>query len=516
MIAWLEEVSTQIERLAQRYRYWLVGLWSLLYFTATFYRATHKLFWFDEIYTFYICHLSSMREVWHVTTHGLDYNPPLFYLLTRLTQNVAGQTELGTRLPEILGFWLFSVCLYKFVASRTTALAGLITMAFPAITTADYYAFEARPHGIVLGLGALALVSWQVAAEPSQRRWLPLALLAISLAGALLCHSYGFVVFTPIVAGEVFRFIRSRRPDWPMWFALTIGASAILVSIPLLHASQAYLPQTFAKRHATVFFAVYPHLLGPAMVVFCVAIALYCTHSYLRLAPQTLRQSTLRPWEFAAIIGSLFIPFVVAAVALVSHSPIQMRFSLFVVGGMACLLGLSLWRRAVSALLCLLVIMVLYVEHLREFRNGTFISEPASGTEIYVKRSELDDVYNWMRTDPHRDLPILLIGRVDFAELLFYAPPDIRSRLMYSESTWPHPGYLLLQKCCGAPGRPSNDLRSVFLAYSHTGSITYVRSLWRKGAQFSLEKASDHAYLWLVDYDPARALGKLEDESSLE
>ena len=50
--------------------------------------------------------------------HGADFNPPLFYLLTRTAQGLFGEgldCDATTRDRE--GVWLFGVCLFLFVAS---------------------------------------------------------------------------------------------------------------------------------------------------------------------------------------------------------------------------------------------------------------------------------------------------------------------------------------------------------------------------------------------------------------
>src|SRR5437764_172458 len=96
----------------RRYRYVLLIVFSGLYFLATFYRASRKLFWFDELFSLYISRLPDMASVWNVLKQGMDFNPPLFYALTRFAESLFGEGHIATRLPAILGFWIFCLCLF--------------------------------------------------------------------------------------------------------------------------------------------------------------------------------------------------------------------------------------------------------------------------------------------------------------------------------------------------------------------------------------------------------------------
>jgi uncharacterized membrane protein len=208
------------------------GFVSLLYFTDICLRASRKCFWFDELVTVYLCRLPDFHSTWAAVAHGVDFNPPLFYLLTRSSQRLFGEGLIATRLPEILAFWLFCVCLYFFVSRRVGRLAGFVAAALPFFTLAQYYAYEARPHAIVLGWCGLALVCWQRATE-GERRYLWLAAFGLSLAGALMSHVYAVYVVFPFVVAEIYRLLKNRRFEWGMIAAIVL---------PLILAATIYLP----------------------------------------------------------------------------------------------------------------------------------------------------------------------------------------------------------------------------------------------------------------------------------
>src|SRR6266508_1563014 len=138
----------------------------------------------DELYTFYISLLPSHSDIWSALSTGADQIPPFFYMITRASILLFGENHVSIRLPEVLGFWVMSLCLFQFVSKRSSALHGLVAMLFPLVTDAYYYAFEARPYGLVLGFGGTALLCWQAAAEGYYRK-LSLMGLALSLAAAI-------------------------------------------------------------------------------------------------------------------------------------------------------------------------------------------------------------------------------------------------------------------------------------------------------------------------------------------
>ena len=128
-----------------------IAVVSAVYFADIFLKASRKCFWSDELFTVYLCRLPTFKDTWTAVTHGVDFNPPLFYLLIRFAQRLFGEGLIATRLPAIVGVWLFCICLFLFVARRAGVTSGFIAGAFPFFTLAQYYAYEARAHGIVLG-----------------------------------------------------------------------------------------------------------------------------------------------------------------------------------------------------------------------------------------------------------------------------------------------------------------------------------------------------------------------------
>src|SRR5580698_6436619 len=67
-----------------------IVLVSIVYFTDIFLKASHKCFWFDELFAVYLCRLPTFTSTWSAVIHGADFNPPLYYLLTRGAERLFG------------------------------------------------------------------------------------------------------------------------------------------------------------------------------------------------------------------------------------------------------------------------------------------------------------------------------------------------------------------------------------------------------------------------------------------
>src|SRR5579859_6089196 len=83
--------------------------------------SVHRHLWYDELHTVYIAQATSVRQFID-EIRLLDLNPPLTYVLVRASMSVLGPTELGARLPAIIGYFLGSMGMFIFIARRVGAL----------------------------------------------------------------------------------------------------------------------------------------------------------------------------------------------------------------------------------------------------------------------------------------------------------------------------------------------------------------------------------------------------------
>lgn len=186
----------------------------------------------DEWFVFQTDTVSSISKLIEVQRHYPISLDPLFYhLLGHASTSLFGATAFAIRLPSLLGFLLMQVCLYAIAKRIAGNFAGFIAAAVLALTATLFYAQQARPYGVLLGLGALLLLAYQHCTRDTERTaWL--IALAVTLALALNTHYFAILLLLPLYAAELVRIVQRRRIDWPMIFAIGIGSAGVLLTLP--------------------------------------------------------------------------------------------------------------------------------------------------------------------------------------------------------------------------------------------------------------------------------------------
>jgi len=413
-------------------RYLLIGGLTVLYAVSTYVLAARKLMWNDELYTYYIALLPTMADVWAALMAGGEQLPPFFYVVTRASLALFGVNNLALRLPEMIGFWVMSWCLFIFVARRTSNLYGLVAATFPLVTGAYAYAYEARPYGLVLGFGALALLCWQSATIDYFRR-LSIFCLALSLAAALSSHYYGVFVVFPLALGEAMRTLKRHRVDAPVWAALGLAASPLLWHLPLIKQARAYSGAFWAPPIWLGIPDFYYNMLGSAVlpvVAMLFLAGIYATifrpaalaQNHAARAQNQLTGVAPPLHEVAAAFGFVVIPIICVVLAKLVTGAFTDRYAIPAIIGLSILVAFIAAKLFDTTALMAAAVVVCFV--------GWF-----GVLELKAVRTVSD---NWLNTtlqliesDSESGLPIVASDPHTFIELAHYAPPEIASRLVY-------------------------------------------------------------------------------------
>jgi hypothetical protein len=415
-----------------------VALVSIIYFTDVFLKASQKCFWFDELFTVYLCRLPSFKDTWAAVSHGADFNPPLFYLLTRGAQRLFGEGLIATRLPAILGVWLFGVCLFLFVARRTNVISGFIAGTFPFFTLAQYYAYEARAHGLVLGWCGLALVCWQRNAEGRAKN-LWLAGFTLCLVGALLTHVYAVYLLFPFALVELYNLFHRGRPDWGIVAALMLAliSVTVLVYLPLFRMYRATMPATFFSASHDLLQRFLINVTGPALGVLLLSLALFAL-GRTRHAQSEMAIAPIPQKEIVVAAGLACIPLLGLLGSKVSHGPFIDRYFLSSIAGYAIFLGFASSRRQVGSWTaqalagCMLLLMIgdlgstIYLS----MKHRIVLLEPSTGLALSTTPSNPMALYGTLLLD-NSGLDILVLPSLEYIYLFKYAPPSMVSHLYY-------------------------------------------------------------------------------------
>ena len=413
----------------------LLTFFSLLYFADICLRASAKYFWFDELITVFICRLPNWRAVYQATLAGVDYNPPLFHMLTRLAEAPFGEGLIASRMPSIIGVWVLCVCLFAIVSKRSGPAAGSVAMVLPLLASSRFYAYEARATGIVLGLAGLAVLAWQRQAESRHRKaWL--GLFGISLLAAFWTHCYAIALLFPFACAELFRWWRTRRLDRPVWVLMGCAAFAALVFyVPLWRSFQRHVGGGFFPPTLGSLQAFYSMLLAPAMLALVACLAGVAAD--YAAAPGGTR-AVAPGEEMVLALGFLMLPAAGLVLAAAIHGPFIGRYWFPAILGVALVAGFASSGRTkwVAPTLAAILACMLAVDFARLVRHrlegvGETLVEPNTLLTMNTTPGKPLEAYAALLADVPGDEPIVVTDGLEFAFLAYYVAPETRSRLYY-------------------------------------------------------------------------------------
>ena len=317
--------------------------------------------WHDELFTFFIAQSPSLSAMWD-RIRTVDLNPPLSYVLTRVSFAIFGVGTLQCRLPEIAGFGLALVCVFLFVRNRAGNTFGLLAAAMLFGSRAGELVFQARPYGLLLGTSALALLAWQHAGRPRDTHH-PGADLALFFAVvAMLCtHIFGLFPWLALFVAEVFHCVRQREVAPGRALALTLALPTTLLWLPLLrnHAHSTF-PAAFQPDGSDIFSFYIGHIDRELISIMLAALLLliFVGRTWLRGS----ENFALRGWEWVAVEGLLAGPLLLIGELMLTHGAFFDRYGVTVCLGTACLFALFFrwWTggRAGAALVAVFVVLL--------------------------------------------------------------------------------------------------------------------------------------------------------------
>lgn len=416
----LEADARKLAGKVERHRYLAILLLTAIYVFGAILHARAKPLWYDEIITVIAAGEPTAAMTWEAAQQT-DINPPLPHLLMHYSMRWFSQPEIGARIPSIVGFWVFCLCIYRFTRRRVGIFYAFAALLLPVVTGAYAYSVEARAYGVSLAFCGTALVAWQAAAERSGRIW-ALPALALSLAGATLCHYYTVLLYLPLAGGEAFRWYRTRKFDVGIWTAFAAGGSTLLWRISVIvGASAKWSAHSWATPSPDQVLEFWEsglqHAL-PFVALLIAFLALSIVASRKEREPDTASPVALEDHELIA--GVLFLAIPLAAVAgalLVTHMFVP-RYVLFALAGFTYLTPMlsAYWTRGRTMVGFVMTIVTLVGLGLVTMEvppaGNPFLHEP-----ILAKALQAGDV-------------IIPDGQL-FLQMWQYAPPPLKSRILF-------------------------------------------------------------------------------------
>ncbi len=357
----VQTAAEAVSRWFDSHRFVVFALFSAVHIPALVMVAQNTQFWFDELFTYYLSRLPAVADIYVELDKAVDHHPPAFFLLYRFVSRWFSDPHIGFRIPSIAGFWMFYAAVFVFVSRRSSAIFGLLAIFLAFVSGARYWATEARPYGLALGLCAVAVLCWQMAADTRKR--LPWLIgLALALAATISISYYSVLVFLPLAAAELVRTVRRGKVDFPMWSSLAAGAAGCLpYALSVRRQIATFSPNNWARprpgiipeTYLTFFASLQLFVLGALMLV----ALLWIFRRWAAPDRNPTGEKSLLAEDLALGLGHMLLPVIGVAVALFATKMITPRYVISTVTGfciLAPLIAYGLSRgRALAGILLL-------------------------------------------------------------------------------------------------------------------------------------------------------------------
>lgn len=396
---------------------------------------TYNLMWVDEFFTLYTARVASIGDLLHIqASYPVALDPLGYPLLAHLSISLFGANAIAVRLPAAIGFLLMMVCVCVSVRRVYSARAGILAMAMLLTTYSIYYAYAARPYGLLLGFSAAALTAWQSAIRQNNRI-IPLMCLAGAVFTCLECHYFALLIPAALLLLECIRTVRYKKFDFPVIFAVLAGSTAILTWLPFLHAAGQFRAHYYTRlswRILDIVHAIYdayvlillknksfPQMLIIAIPVVLVAVGMRSTIRDWRDRPN----HRLTDEELAFIVFAA-LPVAGAFLSLLTSGVFEARYTIEAAIGV-CAITAGLLRRIIRrnlVFICLITVLVGY-----SVLQSVHIASANIIHHRLLQTLALPPSISDSRTK-------IFVGTLsDFLVLAYYVPPNLAKRIWFAE-----------------------------------------------------------------------------------
>jgi hypothetical protein len=352
------KLSLHVSNLLEDFAAWIVnhqGLCmvfiALLYVPMALVEAHAHPLRHDELFTWGISRAPSVRLMIE-RIHAVDLNPPLSYVLERLSLMLPGPRWLLARLPSMLAGLLASEMIFLVFARRLSNLFGIFALSIFWVSAYVEYSWQNRPYMLWMAALSVLLFAWQERAGFPRRK----GMLALMLAAATMAAASHFLAVLSLLPflGAAFFTGRRRSMDWTGWMAVAVPTT-IAFAIDLNASSQAtsirrvLYPPDFLPRVDTVGWMYVEMFLYFGIAVFaCVIVRAFLP---VRHGPQEAYTRALQPEarEIALFAGLSLQGLLVAFIFTYRQVAFFPRYGIASVLGVAGLLTWFFYRRVARA-----------------------------------------------------------------------------------------------------------------------------------------------------------------------
>ena len=411
-----ELLTPQQPRLRTDREFWIIlTALTVIYVTALYFTG-QRFVWFDELCTFDIARAPSLHTLW-VWVLKFDNNPPTVYLLSRLSMRIFGPTPLGLRLPSMLEFYFGSVAMLVYLRRKIGNPAAAFAVMIWWSSSSFYYAAEARVYALVFLSFSCLLLAWDTATKRTHHRTVALWCVAIADVVLLASHVFASLCLLAFLVAEFARYLRRRRPDYPLYAALALPMVIMLSYIPLIRVYHGLIlwPQFHASPFmAGTFYFRAVDCVARVLFVVCFIAMLFQNRSRDK---QGMRAAFA--WEDWTLLGCMLLnPLLLNLLLMTRKGDFFDRYTLATNAVIYGFIGM-----VVAARLRFTKLMA-YVATILMFMLMTHMV-----VREWVKRPRQVNPHIMSSLRP--DLPIVVSNGATWVEMNQHEPPDVVARLYY-------------------------------------------------------------------------------------
>jgi uncharacterized membrane protein len=317
----------------------VAALLAVFYFVTSVYIASHRVFWFDELFTLHIARLPSLTAIWTALGNGVDALPPPYYILVRVFDSLFGPGDVAARLPSALAMVIGLLLIFDCARRLTDGLHGLIALSVATCSFLPYYGYEARSYAIYFMLAALSLWAWTY--DAAGKQWPAILFGAVFFAGVCF-HYYFAMCLAPYVFWELLRWKAGRRPSTKLIAGVVGSIIPVLLLSPLiLSFSRKFSGGYWNRPSFNELRAIFSQLFPDGLFLLAL-IALWI----VLVDSDGEKDTALQPMQSAEAVGWLFLSIPVAAfvVAEWKTNAFYSRYFIGVLPGVAVAFAFILWR----------------------------------------------------------------------------------------------------------------------------------------------------------------------------
>jgi len=424
----------------------LVAFFLLLTAVLSLIWSHARLMWNDEFLSFHSDGVATFKQVILVQLHHpISLDPPTYHLLSHLSMDLIGRNAIALRLPALVGFLLFQLCLFFFVRRLAGTRSAVIAMAVPILTASFRYSLEGRPYGLLLGLYALSLLCWQIATiddNASRSRLLPLAGLTLSIALAITSHYFGVLILIPVSLGELSRISIRKRLDFGVIIALALGLASVGIILPFKRALMVYRQHYYITgvnihdisqgyRELFLRYTTWPIPLQKLAAAIMVVLAL--TLAYAGYKRFKRRPSTEHAYTWVALSAMALLPFFGYLFGRFVTHTMEVRYVIAALIAFAAIFAIVLERRLRSNTFYYVTLTLIFLAAI-DINVRNIIKERNDSNQILASFNLSPEASAALHQNPHE--PIYLQSLNDFYLNTYYDPdPTLRPRfsLLYGQ-----------------------------------------------------------------------------------